>query len=62
MRTLCSCGREEVELGCELCRICHSEYEERQYYRALEEEYYADQEAEYNAWLEKQKELEDGTN
>lgn len=53
-RQTCSCGRAEVELGCDLCRYCRADYEERQYHREQEAAYNADQQAEYEAWLNEQ--------
>ncbi len=51
---MCSCGRDEVELGCDLCRYCRADYEERQYHREQEVACYAEQQAEYEAWLNEQ--------
>jgi len=36
-RQTCSCGRAEVELGCDLCAYCHREHDERQAEREDEE-------------------------
>lgn len=53
-RARCSCGRAEVELGCDLCAYCRADYEERQYYDEQEESYAAEQQAQYDAWLNEQ--------
>lgn len=44
---MCSCGRAEVELGCDLCPFCRSDYEERAYYGEMEQRYYEEQQNEY---------------
>jgi len=53
-RPMCSCGRDCVELGNDLCRYCRADYEERQYHREQEAAYYSEQQAEYEAWLNQQ--------
>jgi hypothetical protein len=50
----CSCGRAEVELGCDLCAYCRGDYEERQMHREQEAAFNAEQQAEYDAWLNAQ--------
>ena len=51
---MCSCGRAEVELGCDLCRKCRYDYEERQYWREREQDRDAELQREYEAWLNEQ--------
>ena len=36
-RQTCSCGRAEVELGCDLCAYCHREYDHLQDEREAED-------------------------
>lgn len=48
---MCSCGRCEVELGCDLCRFCRADYEERQFHREQQDAYTEDQQREYEEWI-----------
>lgn len=52
--SMCSCGRDQVELGCDLCRYCRVDYEERQMYREQEAAWSAEQQVEYEARLKEQ--------
>lgn len=45
-RATCSCGRAEVEQGCDLCAYCRADHEEAAYR--------AERQAEYEAWLNEQ--------
>lgn len=38
-KMMCSCGRSEVELGCDLCASCHREYDERAHEREMQKGY-----------------------
>ncbi len=57
---MCSCGRDVLEPGSDLCAFCRCDFEEAQYNREQQTKYNQEQQEKYDSYLKEMFEGEGG--